>query len=189
MRKVVFRASVFFLSFIGWSAIANAEFRCEGQVSYSVESLPVQLPKEVAHVENPKETPAPPPVPTAIVSTVSFAQIEAKGDDEVKAKAALQKVSVRYIEKARELCQEKHENVGDCISAKFEANATALRSLDFSVRKALEESLRGDCETQRGRCTKAELSAPVCAEIVVAVQETPVPEADAKKDDKKKAKK
>jgi hypothetical protein len=193
MRRVVFSVLFFLYGLFAWSPALHAEFRCEGQVVFVVESVPVvQEPKVVvsAPSKNPKETPVPPtPAPTPIVSTISFAQIEAKSEDEAKAKAALQKLSGRYLEKAREACRERHENVGGCISAKFEANAAALRSLDFSVRKALEESLRGDCESQRGRCVKAELKEPVCAEIVVAAQASAAPEAEAKKDDKKKAKK
>ena len=103
MKKVVFSVLVLFLSLLHWTDKVSAEFRCEGQVNYTFESLPVvHLAKELPQVKNPKETPAPPtPVPTAIVSTVSFAQVEAKGEDEVKAKAALHKVSARLIEKAR----------------------------------------------------------------------------------------
>lgn len=190
MKNVVF--SGLFAVSIPWifSAVARAEFDCHGRVAYSVESVATTrletAPKNLGEV---KESSTPLPVPTPVISIVFIAQVEAKGDDEAKAKTALQKVGARLVEKARATCRENHENVGGCISAKFEASATALRSLDFSARKALEESLRSDCEVQRGRCLGAELKDVVCAEIIVAAPATESPVAEPGKEDKKKAKK
>lgn len=163
-------------------SVAQAEFRCESRIGYTVEFAPK---REATPSPGKTVTPAAPA--ESRTSTVYLSVVEARGADEAKAKSALQKTSAHQMEKVREECRERHENVGGCISSKYATNAPTLRALGFSARKALEEALQGDCETQRGICKKVEATEPVCAEIVLAV---PSPSAAGDgKEDKKKGKK
>ena len=174
----------------GESPIA-AEFRCESKVSYVVELAPKTAPvkSEVASDLPAKKDVTPAPAAETKESTVAYSTVEAKGEDEAKAKIAVQKVSVRLLEKAREECRMRHENVAACIAAKYDATATTMQTLSFSARKSLEDAVRSDCEAQRGICKKVETSDPVCAEIVVAATTTASPEAESGKEEKKKGKK
>lgn len=185
MRKVVLFISIF----LGFSpALVSAEFHCEAKVGYTVEltSKPAASPPAA----DSKETPPAAPASSAHEVTVYLAVVEGKGADEAAAKSVVQRESGRQVERVREECRVRHENVGGCIASKFQTNAAVLRGLGFQARKALEEALQADCEAQRGICRKSEVAAPVCQEIVAKVVETAAPEGDAKgKEDKKKAKK
>jgi hypothetical protein len=170
---------------------AYSEHRCEAHVRYVVRTEPRNEVNVTLPVATHSAVVTPAPSPTHLTTnqetTVDIGVIEVKGADELSAKAALQKASIRHLERAREFCAEKHENVGSCVSSKFATHATTLQRLGFSARITLEESLRSDCEAARGKCIKAELSEAVCSEIVVAVA-SPSPEAEAGKDEKKKKK-
>lgn len=168
--------------------VASADFRCESRVGYTVELSP---PRAQPPAPDSKITPAVAGTSDPKETTIYLQIAEARGENEAKAKAALQKASTRQLEKMREECRERHENIGGCIGSKYEKSAAVLRTLGFAARKALEEALQSDCEAQRGRCKKVEATEPVCAEIVVPGAVTPA-EGDGKdagKDDKKKAKK
>ncbi len=160
---------------------ASADFRCETRVGYTVELATPKPPSTPPPADS--KAPTQTPVADGRDMTIYLELIEARDADEAKTKSALLKNSARPLERARETCRERHENVGGCISSKFENSATTLRSLSFSARKALEDALRADCETQRGRCKKVDSTEPVCAEIVVP---TPTPAAEVKDEKKKK---
>lgn len=164
---------------------AQADFRCETRIGYTVElaSQKAEAPAATPTADGKNPTPVSATTGAGRETTVYLEVVEARDSDEAKTKFALQKTSARYLEKAREICRERHENVGGCVSSKFEASATTLRSLGFSARKALEDALRSDCEGQKGRCKKVESTEPTCAEIIVP---TPTPAAEAKDDKKKK---
>lgn len=170
---------------LSYSADLQAEFSCESKIGYTFELLPAE-PTSIAH-----EGKAPAATPTVATeskeSTVYIAVAAAKGADQDKAKAALQKESARHLQKAREECHQRHENVGSCLASKFETSSSAMRTMSFSARKALEEALKKDCEAQRGRCKKVEATEAVCTEIVAPVVASPA--AEEGKDDKKKGKK
>lgn len=164
---------------------AFAEFHCEAKVGYTVEMAPAPTPAGTPSVGAKEVPPAPPRE-----NSVYLAVLEGNGADEPAAKAAVQKESGRQIERVREECRVRHENVGGCIASKFQTNAATIKSLGFQARKALEDALQKDCESQRGICRKVEVTEPVCHEIVVKAVESVSPEAEAKgKDDKKKGKK
>jgi hypothetical protein len=171
---------------------AYSEFRCETKIGYTVEFAPKDL-KPTADTSASKND-APAPTGSSLPSresTIQLAVVEAKGADEAAAKAALQKASVRQLERVRGECRKRHENSASCIASKFDVTGPTIRGLDFSARKAVEEAIKADCETQRGTCKKVEATEAVCAEIVVAAAASVSPEAGAEagKDDKKKGKK
>jgi hypothetical protein len=165
---------------------AAAEFLCKSSISYVVVLAPRETP--AAGTNRPAATPSPvPPGSAPPGEVVQYATIEASGETEQGAQNALLKTLGRTVEQARQVCAQRHENVGGCIAGKFATQQSTLRSMDFSARKKLEDAITSDCEHLRGTCQEPKVTAPVCTEVIkVKAVETPVEEP--KKDDKKKKK-
>ena len=118
---------------------------------------------------------------------VPWGKVNAQGPDEAQAKTKLGESVLKQRQRAAEYCHRQHENLTGCVSVKYAANTSTLKSLDFSARKALEEAINSDCKSSQGVCAETTASEPTCAEVIVATDK----KADeaAGKDDKAAKKK
>lgn len=142
---------------------AEAEFLCKSSVSYKWKKAKGEEEVEVA-----------------------FQLIERSGTDEAKAKLALNGAVDRAKGEAFEACKKDHEDLASCISNKYSAYGSTLRSLGFGARKALEDAITSDCTAQEGRCLVTSAADPKCEEIVAAEPEKGGKNNDKGKDAKKK---
>lgn len=116
-------------------------------------------------------------------SKILFEVIERRAGTEEEARRAVADSVTRQQSKAFESCQRQHENVSLCFSARFSSFSSTLQGAGFSARKALEDSIKADCEKLRGTCSGTEVSDAVCTGL--APPPTPTEEADSKKGKKK----
>jgi len=148
---------------------AQAEFRCRSRVEF-----------KWRRTEEEKE------------NVVFWKSMEEKGEDQEKAKRAVELASAPEKEKAREACAVAHERPSACISAKFASNAQAYGTMGFGARKAIEEAITKECANSQGVCTEVTTSEIVCEEVLAkaaeGAAETPAKETKGKEKDTKKKK-
>lgn len=121
---------------------------------------------------------------------VPFTTIEAEDtvEDEARKKAAdlAQKAQATAITD----CKATHENEALCIAYKMKSLGSSYEMADFSIKKALLESLKEDCRKVTGECGESKYSDIECVgkELKVPKVVTPAEQDDKEKkgSDKKK---
>ncbi len=145
-------------------ATSFAEYLCKGEVGYSW--LRMNKEGEVSDKE----------------MEVFWAAREVKGEDEKGTKSKLEEVLLREKGFARQACKKEHENLSGCIAGKFQAMKAIMKLLDFSSRKAIEDSVKQDCQAQLGICKMVTASEILCENLEVE------DEKGKKKEDKEEEK-
>ncbi len=125
-------------------------------------------------------------------TVVFWKAVEAKGEDQEKAKRAVELAASPEKEKAREACAVAHERPSACIAAKFSSNAQVYGTMGFGARKAIEEAITKECANSQGVCTEVTVAEVACEELVAkaaeGATETPAKEAKGKEKEAKKKK-
>jgi len=122
--------------------------------------------------------------PDAAPRKVDYALVSASGGGEEEAKVELEKQLILKKGSAMQACRHQYENTADCLAAKLDTNSSNLRTLSFSARKHLEESIAEDCKKRAATCVAVSNTEIKCRALPI----TPAPENE-KKSDKAKAKK
>lgn len=125
----------------------ETEFVCRGEIEYSW--MRMNKEGEVTDKE----------------MKVFWASREMKAKTEELAKSKLEDLMLREKGNARQACKNEHENLSGCIAGKYQAMKTIMKLLDFSSRKAIEESVQKDCEAQLGLCKEVSSSEVACKDI------------------------
>jgi hypothetical protein len=118
-------------------------------------------------------------------STIHWATIRLKGEEEKAVRAALIERVVREKKKASEACKDLHENMSGCLTAKLASSSGNIRGLDFAARRTVSDAITQDCKLQQGRCLEILSPDPTC-EVAKAAE---TGEEEVKKDAKGKEKK
>lgn len=120
--------------------------------------------------------------------SVEFETVEALGLDEKTAKTNLQEVILKGKARALQHCRQQHENVADCIAAKYSGKASLINTMRFEARKTLEQAIQSDCAAAQGICAAVEAAEVKCEEKISS-SETPGAGAEGGKGEKEKGKK
>lgn len=119
---------------------------------------------------------------------VEFENLEAVGPDETQAKAAVQELILKAKARALQGCREQHENVADCLAAKYAGKASIINAMRFEARKAMEQAIQSDCAAAQGVCGGVD-AAEIKCEVKIDPSQTPEGGEGAKGSEKDKGKK
>ena len=113
--------------------------------------------------------------------SVAWSSLRARGASEAEAREKLGAIAARASAEAEIGCRKRHENLSECIAARFAQNGPLLGTLSFKARQALEDAITSDCQAQQGACEGAAVGEVKCREVA-APGEPPADQGEGKKD-------
>lgn len=96
--------------------------------------------------------------------------VESSGPTEESARESIAVLVSREHQRALGLCRERHENLSGCVANRFTQSQPALIGMSFSARKALEEAITSDCQSQQGQCGQVSSSEILCKERIASTE-------------------
>jgi hypothetical protein len=110
--------------------------------------------------------------------------LSVSGGDSEEVRRILQKRVVVEKTRADKECKRLYERLSVCISSKLLYRGASLKSLDFSARRMVEESIKEECESHYASCLSAMATELVCVE-----QKTAEADEEGKEEEDKDKKK
>ena len=177
------------MSFVSFSRVGRAEFRCQAEVRYHwIPAVVAEEGKAGAAIKaTPTAVPEKAAAPAAGASPgkeVFWSVSNSSGPTEDEAKTRLKDMIIDQRSKADAACRDSHENQTRCFAAKYAQTSSTFQLMSFSQRKEFEKKIAADCQQAAGSCQGSVSTEPTCQEVKAA--ETPAPETGKGKDAKKK---